>query len=92
MDIDSDNTTKSFDIVLVVSDLGKLQQKSKTTVLVNLIDVNDNKPKITEPTNDQVYELAENNNSFLFKTKAFDPDYSHNGIRYQLYQNLNQDW
>ena len=94
VDIDSDKTSKSFDIVLVASDLGKLQQKSKTTVLVNLIDVNDNKPKITEPTNEQVYELAENNNvnSFLFKTKAFDPDYSHNGIRYQLDQDLNQDW
>jgi len=94
VDIDSDKTSKSFDIVLVASDLGKPQQKSKTTVLVNLIDVNDNKPKITEPVSEQVYELAENNNlnSFLFKTKAFDPDYSHNAIRYQLDQDLNQDW
>jgi len=94
VDIDSDKTSKSFDIVLVASDLGKPQQKSKATVLVNLIDVNDNKPKIVEPVNEQVYELAENNivNSFIFKAKAFDPDYSHNPIRYQLDQDLNQDW
>ena len=94
VDIDPDKTAKNFDIVLVANDLGKPQKKSKTTVLVNLIDINDNKPKITEPFNEQIFELAENNNvnSLLFQIKAFDPDFSHNAIKYQLDQDLNQDW
>jgi hypothetical protein len=49
VDIDSDKTSKSFDIVIVASDLGENSLKSKATVLINLIDVNDNKPKIIEP-------------------------------------------
>jgi protocadherin-16/23 len=94
VDIDSDKTSKSFDIVIVASDLGKNSLKSKATVLINLIDVNDNKPKIIEPENDQIFSIDENNNnnSMIFQVKAIDPDYSHNKIVYQLDQDLNQDW
>lgn len=94
VDIDSDKTSKSYDIVLVATDSGKNPLKSKTTVLVNLIDINDNQPKIVEPTSGQVYEFDENNNqnSLLFQIKAVDPDYSHHKIKYQLDRDLNLDW
>ena len=89
----SDKTSKSFDIVIVASDLGKNSLKSKATVLINLIDVNDNKPKIIEPENDQTFFIDENNNNnlMIYQVKAIDPYYSHNRIVYQLDQDLNQD-
>lgn len=66
-DVDSKKTSKSFEIVIVASDSGAPTPKSsRTTARVNLIDINDNKPKISEPQTDQIFEFEENNKKDMF--------------------------
>ncbi len=61
---------------------------------INVIDINDNRPKILMPQLGQVFEINENNQKIqkIFEVKATDPDFTKSLISYELVRDIKGDW
>ena len=90
LDLDAEPTLKSFKLVIKAEDKGGLSDE--TIVIINVVDINDHKPKVN--MNQSLYEITENNakNQSLFTLQCVDPDFSRAEIKYELEQDLNGDW
>ncbi len=66
-------------------------QSNTTQLRVTLLDINDNSPSITQPTQ-LTYPINENSLGLNIQIRAEDADFSHNGtVYYTLDQSLNLD-
>lgn len=90
--MDLETTPESFELVIKAEDDGGLS--SEISVLINIIDINDNAPVINSPTDKHIFQINENNqvDTEIFQIIASDPDHSASNINYELVEDLNGDW
>lgn len=91
IDLDTEPSDKHFELIIRAEDKGGLSDE--TTVLIDVLDVNDHAPKVDMNKMDH-FEIVENNarNESLFFYKCVDPDFSRAELRYELVPDLNGDW
>jgi hypothetical protein len=89
--LDLDKTLRQDYEIKVVA-LDKDNQQDDCLILVKLVDINDNEPKVTSPESFD-FEYDENKASLeLFQLSAIDPDYSNRRLKYTIESDLNNDW
>lgn len=78
--IDRENMqTSSFDLEVIVSDLGLVPQTSSATVLISILDENDNKPEFSQENYQSTISESANLGSEVISVLARDLDAEENG-------------
>lgn len=92
LDLDDGVTPETFTLTILAKD--NAGGSSSAEFLIKIIDINDNKPNIISPSSKQVFEVKENNDELIsiFTVKAIDPDFSNSPIKYELFEDINEDW